>query len=107
MAKKAMISQPMRGLSDKEIIETRNRAIKQLKELGYEVVNTMFTDEWYSKEKMEERGVENIPLCFLAKSLENMSLCEAAFFCKDWEEYRGCRIEHLVAKEYGLTMLFE
>lgn len=82
MAKKAMISQPMRGLSDKEIIETRNRAIKQLEELGYEVVNTMFTDEWYSKEKMEERGVENIPLCFLAKSLENMSLCEAAFSAK-------------------------
>ena len=35
---------------------------------------------WYGNEKMKERGVVQIPLCFLAKSLENMSLCHAAFF---------------------------
>lgn len=49
--KKAMLSQPMRGKTDEEIIETRNRAIKALEAAGYEVVNTLFTDEWYSKEK--------------------------------------------------------
>ena len=41
---------------------------------GYKVINTLFTDEWYSEKSMQARGVENIPLCFLAKSLENMSL---------------------------------
>ena len=46
--KKAMLSQPMRGKTDEEIIETRNRAIKALEAAGYEVVNTPFTDEWYS-----------------------------------------------------------
>ena len=51
--KKAMLSQPMRGKTNEEIIETRNRAIKALEAAGYEVVNTPFTDEWYSKEKME------------------------------------------------------
>ena len=53
-----------------------------LKAKGYEIVNTLFTDEWYSNEAMKERGVVQIPLCFLAKSLENMSLCHAAYFCK-------------------------
>ena len=67
--KKAMLSQPMRGKTNEEIIETRNRAIKALEAAGYEVVNTPFTDEWYSKEKMEERGVVQIPVCFLAKSI--------------------------------------
>ena len=103
---KAMLSQPMAGKTDAEIIATREKAINALKEKGYEIVNTLFTDEWYSKEK-EERGVVQIPLCFLAKSLENMSLCHAAYFCKGWENARGCRLEHDAAVAYGLDVIYE
>ena len=105
--KKAMLSQPMAGKTNEEIIATRERAIKSLNKLGYEVVNTLFTDEWYSQEKMEERGVVQIPLCFLAKSLESMSLCHVAYFCKGWEKTRGCRIEHEAAVAYGLKVIYE
>ena len=105
--KKVMISQPMAGKSEEEIIATREKAIKTLKEKGVEIVNTLFTDEWYSKEKMAERGVVQIPLCFLAKSLENMSLCHAVYFCEGWENARGCKIEHEVAKAYGLEIIYE
>ncbi len=107
MIKKAMLSQPMAGKTDKEIADVRAKAIKALQAKGYEVVNTLFTDEWYSKEAMEERGVVQIPLCFLAKSLENMSLCHAAYFCKDWEKARGCKIEHDAAVAYGLEIIYE
>ena len=105
--KKAMLSQPMAGKTEKEIVETRERAIAALKERGYEIVNTLFTDEWYSNEAMKERGVVQIPLCFLAKSLENMSHCHAAYFCAGWEKARGCRIEHEAAKAYGLEIIYE
>lgn len=105
--KKAMFSQPMAGKSNEEIIATREKAIKVLKEKGFEIVNTLFTDEWYSKEQMAERGVIQIPLCFLAKSLENMSLCHAVYFCKGWENARGCKIEHEAAKAYGLEIIYE
>ena len=104
---KAMLSQPMAGKTEQEIIETREPAITSLKENGYESVSTLFTDEWYSNEAMEARGVVQIPLCFLAKSLENMSLCHAAYFCKGWENARGCRIEHEAAKAYGLEIIYE
>ena len=104
---KAMLSQPMAGKTDEEIVETRERAISFLKGIGCEIVNTLFTDEWYSKEKMEERGVVQIPLCFLAKSLENMSKCHVAYFCKGWEKARGCRIEHDAAVAYGLKVIEE
>ena len=107
MKEKAMLSQPMAGKTEQEIVETRNHAIASLKSAGYEIVNTLFTDEWYSKEAMEERGVVQIPLCFLAKSLENMSLCHAAYFCKGWENARGCKIEHETAKAYGLKIIYE
>ena len=105
--KKAMLSQPMAGKSDEEIVATQERAIASLKEMGYEIVNTLFTDEWYNTENMEKRGVVQVPLCFLAKSLENMSLCHAAYFCKGWENARGCRIEHDAANAYGLEIVYE
>lgn len=107
MIKKAMLSQPMAGKTNEEIIETRERAIKRLEADGYEIVNTLFTDEWYGDKQMNERGVVQIPLCFLAKSLENMSLCHAAYFCKGWEKTRGCRIEHDAAVAYGLDVICE
>lgn len=105
--KKAMLSQPMGGKTNEEIVSTRERAIKALKERGFQIVNTLFTDEWYSREAMTERGVVQIPLCFLAKSLENMSLCHAAYFCKGWEKARGCKIEHDAAVAYGIEVIYE
>lgn len=104
---KAMLSQPMAGKTDEEIIATREKTIKALEARGYEIVNTLFIDEWYNRENMEKRGVVQIPLCFLAKSLENMSLCHAVYFCKGWERARGCRLEHDAAVAYGLTVIYE
>lgn len=105
--KKAMLSQPMAGKTDKEIVETRDKAIKVLTEKGYEVINTFFTDEWYSKESLTKRGVIQIPLCFMAKSLEHMCLCHTVYFCKGWENARGCKIEHAAAVAYGLEIIYE
>lgn len=105
--KKAMISQPMAGKTDEEIVQARERAMAFLKGYGYEVVNTLFADEWHSKEAMEERGVIQIPLYFLAESLAYMSECHAVFFCKGWELARGCRIEHDAAVAYGMHIIYE
>lgn len=105
--KKVMFSQPMAGKSEEEIKATREKAIEALEKKDYQVINTLFTDEWYSKEQMKNRGVVQIPLCFLAKSLENMSLCHTVYFCKGWENTRGCRIEHEAATNYGLEIIYE
>lgn len=67
---KAMLSQPMAGK-------------------GYEVINMLFTDEWFSEESMKECRVANKPFCFLAKSLENMSLCHTAYFCEGWGKHEA------------------
>lgn len=107
MNKRAIISQPMAGKTDAEIVGARERAVEKLDGIGYEVVNTLFTDEWYSDVAMEGRGVVQVPLYYLAKSLESMSLCHAAYFCKGWESARGCRIEHDAAVAYGLEVLYE
>ena len=107
MIKKAILSQPMAGKTYEEIVATREKAMAALKEKGQEVIETLFTYECYSKEQMQKRGVVQIPICFLAKSLENMSLCHAAYFCKGWEKARGCKIEHDAAVAYGLEIIYE
>ena len=98
--KRAMISQPMNFKNEQEVIETRNKAIKKLQSLGYEVVNTLFPNEW-------EDNVIQIPVYFLAKSIEKMTICNAVYFCYGWENSRGCKIEHMCAEEYGLDILEE
>lgn len=81
--KKAMISMPMAGRTSEEIVAARNKAIHVLEGYG--------------------------PLCFLAKSLEEMSKCHCAYFCKGWDadHVRGCKIEHDAAKAYGLEIVYE
>lgn len=97
----------MNGLTEEQIVEVRNKFLKFAKEKDFEVVNTFFTDEWYSKDSMKDRGVVQIPLSFLSKSIENMSLCHIAYFAKGWENARGCKIEHEIATQYGLEIIYE
>lgn len=96
---KAMISQPMAGLTDEKITRTKNEAGVLLESLGFEVVNTLYTDEWYHQER------KNKPLMFLARSIDNMTDVDLVFFCEGWINARGCRIEHEIAQAYGIPCL--
>ena len=104
MKKIAMVSQAMGGKTEKEILQTREKAVAALTKKGYEVLNTYFDDE---EQELKEKGFENVPLYHLAKSLKYMSKCNAVYFCKGWENARGCKIEHETAKAYGLDMIYE
>ena len=105
--KKVMISQPMRGLTDDQIIQTKIKAVKKLESMGYEVVNSFFNTEYDSKDKLFNKGVIQIPIYFLHRSLEVMSLCDTMYFCKGWDKTNGCIIEHDVATRYGMEVLYE
>ena len=105
---KAMLSQPVDGKTTHEkYVATKEKAMTVLKDKGYEVIDMLYADDWCSEEQIQKRGVVQISLCFLAKSLENMSLCHAAYFCKGWEKARGCKIEHDAAVAYGLEIIYE
>lgn len=89
---KVMISQPMRGKINEEIKEERAELVKKLQEEGHEVVDTVFDDFPEGKAT---------PVHYLAKSIEFIANVEGVVFMKDWENARGCKIEHQIAKEYG------
>ena len=102
---KIMISQPMAGLTDFEIDEARKSAVETLEAKGFEIVDTFYSEATFKD--LSERGTKHIPLYYLAESLKCMSKCDAVYFCKDWENARGCKIEHEAAVEYGLECHYE
>ena len=99
--KKLFISQPMRGKTDEEILAVRERAIESAeRNIGekVEVIDSFF-------QNVPE--VESKPLWCLGKSLMLMAEADVVYFAKDWEKYRGCRIENECAVEYGIELIIE
>ena len=106
--KVAMISQPMAGRSKEEIRATRQRAVDALAEKGYVVVNTFFSDPWDDQESIKEKSeIKNVPVAFLGWAVLMMAQCDAVYFCRGWEDARGCIIEHDIAQSYGFDILYE
>lgn len=89
---KIMISQPMKGKTNEQIRTERAELVKELTEQGHEVIDTVFDDFPEGKAT---------PVHYLAKSIEFIANVEGVIFMKGWENARGCRIEHQIAKEYG------
>lgn len=106
---KVMISQPMQGKTAQEILEKRDAAAA-FELMGYEVVNTLFTNTQIDVDVVntkDDNDAKSLPLAHLARSLWFMSRCDAVYFCKGWQDARGCRIEHDAAVAYGLQVIEE
>lgn len=96
--KKLFISQPMRGKTDKEILAVREKAIISAeKKIGepVEVIDSFF----------QSAPADAKPLWYLGKSLELLSDADIAYFAKDWQKARGCKIEHECAVEYEIPRI--
>lgn len=96
--KKLFISQPMKGKTNEEIEAERAKAVEEAKVVlndDVEVIDSFFKDA----------PVDARPLWFLGKSIELLSVADAAYFAKDWDKYRGCKIEHSCAVEYGIKVI--
>ena len=98
--KKAMIVQPMNGLDEKQIEKERAKAVNELEQSGYEVVDTYFKDGLAVPHK-----VVNEPLYYLSQSLAKMAECDAVYLCDGWEKARGCKVERAAAVAYDLEII--
>lgn len=97
---KVMISMPMKGLSTEEISTKWDIAQYHLIGNGYEAINSVVNEDIPA-------GTKQTSVWYLSKSIEIMSTVDAVYFCKGWENARGCKIEHEVAKNYGLEIIYE
>ena len=96
---KIFISQPMKDKTNEEIELERAKAIEDVKEL-YPNEEVVIIDSFFKDVPHDAK-----PLWYLSKSLELLSTADVAYFCYGWSDYRGCKIEHTCAMEYGFQIL--
>lgn len=99
--KKLFISQPMRGLSDEEILKAREEIkLRAEKTIGepFELIDSFISE--YPGEINKQ-----VPVWYLGKSIQILSQADVAYFGGDWRNARGCKIEHEIAKEYGIEII--
>lgn len=105
---RVMISQPMSGKTPEQIEATRQNAERALTARGYTIANNYFAEDWKSAAFINSESEPiHVGVNFLARSIGVLSYCHAVYFCRGWKKARGCRIEHKIAKEYGLICLYE
>lgn len=95
---KLFISQPMKGKTDEQVLEERNQAIN-LFTLGcdnVEVIDSFF----------KNAPAQATPLWFLGESIKLLGAADVVYFCKDWQKYNGCTIEHECAVRYGKIIVY-
>ena len=95
---KIMISQPMNGRHDAEIRNERDEVIKKLQAMHIDVIDTFFEDNVVNHPRAD--------VYLLSKSILKMCEADAVIFIGNWQEARGCCIEHEVAKRYGIKILY-
>jgi hypothetical protein len=81
----------MNGKTEKQIRDERKYLVKELQELGFEVIDSIINDF----------DDEVSPIIYLAKSIEMLDKADLVIFMQGWENSRGCIIEHEVARRYG------
>lgn len=101
---KVMISMPMDGKTDEDILKDMKKYRDEFAKLHITVVDSIFDMD-------EHEGYENvynkIPLYYLGKSIDLIGKVDAVYFTGDWRLNRGCRIERRVCEEYGVKILDE
>lgn len=92
---KIFISQPMKDRTDEEIMQERNRIMAKWTNKSVEFIDSFFCE-----------GASKNPIDSIGKSISLMGEADLVVFAPGWEDARGCRIEHEVAKEYGIQIAY-
>lgn len=96
--KKLFISQPMSGKTEEEIKAEREKLIEEATKLIKEPVEVI--DSF-----LEDVPDDAKPLWYLGESILLMSTADYVYFAENWFDYKGCRIEHDCAQQYGYIIV--
>ena len=91
---------PMNGKHKCDIEANFNRIKAELEAKGYEVIDSVIKD-------FDKIQAKNKPIYCLAKSIKFLSEADLLYCAKGWQSARGCKIEHEIAVEYGLEVIYE
>ena len=90
--------------SKDEILETRERIIKKVKDY-FQTDDLKFMKSYF--EVKHSKRLKNENLYFLSKSLKVLSKSDVIIMASGWENSRGCRIEYECARLYDIMVIYE
>lgn len=95
---KVMISQPMNGRPEHEILKTRRELIEKFEKIHIDVVDSYFNEE--------VKGYQTPALYYLAKTIDMIGKeVDAVYFVEGWQQCRGCIIERKICEYYDILIL--
>lgn len=97
---KVFIRQPMKDKTDEQILAERNYAIKEIKKQYGNDNDVIVLDSFFQGAPHDANAA-----WFLGQSILVLSQADVACFVGEWKAYRGCRIENMIAKEYGIKTM--
>ena len=95
--KKIYISLPITGLDKDTVISKANDRKKLISFKGYEPVTPFDVSPDSNASYAEHMG----------RDIQALLECDAVYFCRGWQDSKGCQAEYEVAKIYGKQMVFE
>lgn len=99
-AKKVFISVGMRGREEETVRKDINRAM--LKIIGKFGPNVRFVHN-YDCAGPDDAG----RLYYLGEAIKKLGDCDACYFCKGWQNHKGCLAEMEICKIYGIEIIEE
>ena len=100
------ISQPMSGISDRQIEKTRAAAIGDAISQAAEYYQCSVSDVEIMDTVIKDFDSSVHPLVYLGESIKMLAEADAVYFVRGWQDARGCAIEHACAKKYGKHCMY-
>ena len=98
------ISQPMRGLSEDQIMEVRQEVIDEFLKIKMTPADTPFY--FMNNYDHPNLAADANPLLYLGEDIEMMADADMIIFVEGWDRARGCIIEHKICHYYDLKYIY-
>ena len=95
--KKLFISQPMNGITNESILETRRKAAEYISSI-YPDNEIVVIDSYYPQENPNYNAVSAVNL--LGQALSKMASADLIYFVPGWKDSKGCQVENEVARRW-------
>lgn len=96
---KIYVSGKIAGLDYKDAYGKFDSREKQLRLIGFDVVNPMKIHDCEDKGKSWEQ--------FMVEDIAELFKCDAIYMMDNWGQSRGARVEYAIARELGFKVIFE
>lgn len=97
MKKKVYISIPISGKDISEVKLHLDIVKNGLVSNGYEPITPFDVSPDFNASYAEHMG----------RDIQALLECDAVYFCRGWQDSKGCQAEYEVAKIYGKQIVFE